>query len=173
MLPQNKSQGYIYSVRNLLSLVASIQKSHTWHQSFESLANWLIDDCLGNRERMKTEFSINPYHVHCAYLKDSALYIHCHNVFVKTHSWEMRTLLSLPPYTPKDVMTGTSHWEAELALVPIPLMSAVSGDAVILWRELRLQCFIFPISPTFVVALRFVDDGGKMPPSTGSLHTPW
>ena len=57
---------------------------------------------------------------------------------------------------------GTAPWGAELALVPIPIMSTMSSDTVILW-ELRLQGFSFPLSPIFVAALCLVGelcDGG-------------
>lgn len=52
---RTKPQKSIYIVRNLLSLVAqelkpSLQKGYLWDQSFESLANWFIDDYMGNWE---------------------------------------------------------------------------------------------------------------------------
>lgn len=103
---------------------------------------------------METDFSVNPYYFHCVYLKESALNIHCHNSFVNRHTPKR---CGPPPPVPihtHECDNGTAPWGAELALVPIPIMSTMSSDTVILW-ELRLAGLFlssqFHLCGTFVL----------------------
>lgn len=176
---RTKPQKSTYIVRNLLSLVAqelkpSLRKGYLWDQSFESLANWFIDDYMGNWEWRLVSQYILTVNTSTASAWGPLPWVSIITIHLLTATPLRDVDPPLPPRPHIYPWMWCQDWPlgAELALVPSLIVSTVSGDTVILW-ELRPQGFPFlSASSWWQLCIWWLSCvmGAWLPPSSASFN---